>query len=288
MSILVNKHTRVAVQGMTGRQGSFHTRLMLDEGTNIVAGVVPGKGGQHFEGIPIYDTILEARLSQDVDACVGFVPPRVALQSMLDAVDAGIEVVANIADGIPVIDMLKVREALKGTHTRVIGPNSPGLITPRQAKLGIMPSLAFSPGCIGVMTRSGSLSYEVCDELSKAGLGQTSVVGIGGDIIPGTSFADLIPLFEADPETRGIVILGEIGGFAEEKAASVIKEICSKPVVAIMCGRSAPPGKPMGHPGAIITQGKGTFKSKNEAFQDADVKVVYTPKDVARVLLEVL
>ena len=288
MSILADKHTRVAVQGITGRQGSFHTRLMLQEGTNIVAGVVPGKGGQEFEGIPVYDTILEAKIFQNVEACIGFVPPRGASESIVDAIDAGIDVIVNIADGIPIKDMMEIKMRLRGTNSWVIGPNTPGLITPRECKLGIMPSLAYSPGSIGVMSRSGSLSYEICDELTKEGLGQTTVVGIGGDRIPGTSFDRLIPLFENDPETRGIVILGEIGGVAEEKAAAIIKQIGTKPVVALMGGRSAPPGKAMGHAGAIITQGKGTFESKIEAFHDAGVRVVHTPKDVVKALIDLL
>ena len=288
MSILVDKNTRLAVQGITGRQGSFHTKLMQEEGTNIVAGVVPGKGGQDLDGIPIYDTMLEARLFQKANACIGFVPPRFAMQSILEAIDAGIEVIATITDGIPVHDMMKIKEALKGTASRVIGPNAPGLITPKQAKLGIMPSRAYKPGCIGVMSRSGSLSYEVCDELSKANLGQTTVVGVGGDPIPGTCFEDLIPLFELDPETKGIVIIGEIGGIFEEKASLVIKKNCSKPVVAIMGGQSAPPGKAMGHAGAIIVQGKGTFESKVKAFKEAGVKVVHTPKDLVKVLKSLL
>lgn len=288
MSILVDRNTRLAVQGITGKQGSFHTRLMLEEGTNIVAGVVPGRGGQSFEGIPIYDSILEARLVQEVNACIGFVPPQAATEGLIDAIDAGIEVIVTITDGIPVRDMMKVRKALKDSKSRVIGPNTPGLITPRQAKLGIMPSGAYKPGIIGVMSRSGSLSYEVCDELTKAGLGQTTVVGIGGDSIPGTSFAELIPLFEADPETKGIVILGEIGGVAEEEAATLIKSIGTKPVVAILCGKSAPPGKAMGHAGAIIVQGRGTFESKIRAFEEAGVKVVHTPKDVVKAMKESL
>ncbi|NQT70927.1 MAG: succinate--CoA ligase subunit alpha [Desulfobacteraceae bacterium] len=288
MSILVDKDTRVAVQGITGRQGSFHTRLMLEEGTNIVAGVVPGKGGQIFEGIPVYDTILEARLKQDINASIGFIPPPFAAQSILDAIDAGLEVVVSITDGIPIHDMLKVKDELKDKRTYLIGPNTPGLITPRQAKLGIMPSKAFKPGCIGVISRSGSLSYEVCDELSKANLGQSTVVGVGGDSIPGTTFADLIPLFEADSETKGIAIVGEIGGVAEEKAAKIIKEFCSKPVVALMGGESAPPGKAMGHAGAIVTRGKGTFKSKVEAFRDAGVRVVHKPKDLVQALNSLL
>jgi len=288
VSILIDKNTRVAVLGMTGRQGSFHTRLMREEGTNVVAGVVPGKGGQNFEGIPVYDTILEARLRQDVNACVVFVPAPAAAQSIMNAVDAGIEVISAITDGIPIHDMLKVMETLKGTHTRLIGPNTPGLITPKQAKLGIMPSRAYKPGCIAVMSRSGSLSYEVCDELSKANLGQTTVVGIGGDRIPGTTFADLLPLFEADPETKGIVIIGEIGGVDEERAAAIIKESCLKPVVAIIAGESAPLGKAMGHASAIITQGKGTFKSKIDAFQNAGVKVAHTPKCLVQTLFGLL
>jgi len=288
MSILVDKNTRVAVQGITGKQGSFHTKLMLKEKTNIVAGVVPGKGGQEFEGIPIYDTILEAKIAQDLDACIGFVPPRWATQSILDAIDAGIDVIVNIADGIPLRDMMDIRLKLNGTKSWVIGPNTPGMITPGQCKLGIMPSSAYRPGSIGVMSRSGSLSYEICDELSKAGLGQSTVIGIGGDRITGTSFDKLIPLFENDPETKGIVVLGEIGGVAEEKAASVINEMCTKPVVALMAGKSAPPGKAMGHAGAIITQGKGTFESKIEAFNAAGVQVLHTPKDVVRTLLGLL
>ncbi|MBN2438815.1 MAG: succinate--CoA ligase subunit alpha [Deltaproteobacteria bacterium] len=286
MSILVDKSTRVAVQGITGKQGSFHTRLMIEEGTNIVAGVVPGKGGQNFNGIPIYDTILEARIYQNVEACIGFVPPRGAAQSILDAVDAGIEVIVNIADGVPISDMMDIKIKLKDSHSWLIGPNTPGMITPRQCKLGIMPSRAYKPGSIGVMSRSGSLSYETCDELSKAGLGESTVVGIGGDRMPGTSFHALIQLFENDPETKGIVILGEIGGVAEEKAASVIQKIGTKPVVALMGGKTAPPGKAMGHAGAIITQGKGTFESKSEAFRAAGVPVVHTPKDVVKTLLD--
>lgn len=284
MSILVDKTTRLAVLGITGRQGSFHTRLMLEEGTKIVAGVVPGKGGQQFDGIPVYDTVLEARLRHDANACIVFVPPAFATRSILDAIDAGIELVCVITDGVPIHDMLKIKAALKHSNTRLIGPNTPGLITPRQAKLGIMPSRAYLPGCIGVMSRSGSLSYEVCDELSKAGLGQSTVVGIGGDRISGMTFADLVVLFEADPETRGLAILGEIGGVGEEQAAAVLKESGAKPAVAIMGGMTAPPGKAMGHAGAIVTQGKGTFRSKIAAFQEAGVSVVHTPKDLVKTL----
>lgn len=288
MSILVNDKTRVAVAGITGRQGSFHTRLMLEEGTNIVAGVVPGKGGQDFDGIPIYNTMLDAKLIQEVEACAIFVPAAKAAQSILDAIDAGIRVISAITDGIPIHDMLKVKQRLKGENISLIGPNTPGLITPRQAKLGIMPSVAYKPGCIGVMSRSGSLSYEVCHELSKADLGQTTMVGVGGDMIRGVTFADLLPLFEMDHETKGIVIVGEIGGVDEERAATIIKEGCSKPVVAIIAGMSAPAGKAMGHSGAIIFEGKGTFKSKVQAFQDAGVKVVHYPKDAVRALLSLL
>jgi succinyl-CoA synthetase alpha subunit len=288
MSILVDKNTRVAVQGITGKQGSFHTRLMLEEGSQIVAGVVPGKGGQDFEGIPIYDTILEAKIMHDVDACIGFVPPRFALQSISDAIDAGIGVIVNLADGVPVRDMMNVRLKLNGTHSWVIGPNTPGIITPKQCKLGFMPSRSYAPGVIGVMSKSGSLSYEVCNEITKAGIGQTTVVGIGGDRIPGTGFDKLIPLFEKDSETKGMVIVGEIGGVAEEKAASVIRETVTKPVVALLAGKSAPPGKAMGHAGAIITQGKGTFQSKVEAFGAAGVQVLHTPKDLVAALRKLL
>jgi succinyl-CoA synthetase alpha subunit len=288
MSILINKDTRVAVQGITGNQGSFHTRIMLKEGTNIVAGVVPGKGGQEFEGIPIYNTVLEAKIFQDVEACIAFVPPKASTQSILESIDAGIKVIVNTADGIPVSDIIKIKLKLKNSDSWLFGPNTPGIITPHQCKLGFMPSNAYKPGSIGVISRSGSLSYEVCGELTKAELGQTSVIGIGGDRVPGTNFKDIIPLFEEDRDTKGIVILGEIGGVQEELAASIVKEICSKPVVAMIVGKSAPVGKSMGHGGAIITQGKGTYESKLQAFKYANVQVVNTPKELVKVLYNLL
>lgn len=288
MSILVDMNTRLIVQGITGRQGSFHARRMRQDGTNIVGGVVPGKGGQDFEGIEIFDTVLEARLAKDANASIIFVPPKIASASIMEAIDVGIEVVVCITDGIPVHEMIETKERLKHDKTWLIGPNTPGMITPGEAKLGIMALHAFKRGHIGIVTRSGSLTYEIAYELTKAGLGQSTVVGLGGDYIKGTDFIDIIPLFEIDPDTHLIVMVGEIGGTDEERTAEYIKEHCSKPYIAYLAGSSAPPDQQMGHAGAIVSQGRGTFKSKVEAFEKAGIPVAKYPRDVKDIALELL
>lgn len=280
MSILVDKNTRLIVQGITGRQGSFHTRRMKQDGTNIVAGVVPGKGGQDFEGIEIFDTVLEAKLAKNANASIIFVPPKIASASILEAMDAGIEVVVCITDGVPVHEMMDIKQKLKRGKTWLIGPNTPGLITPGETKLGIMAGHIFKKGPIGIVTRSGSLTYEIAYELTRASLGQSTVVGLGGDYIKGTDFIDIVPLFDQDPDTNLIVIVGEIGGTDEERTAEYIKKKCSKPVIAYFAGKSSPPDQKMGHAGAIISQGKGTFKSKIEAFKNANIPVASYPIEV--------
>jgi succinyl-CoA synthetase alpha subunit len=253
---------------------------MRQDGTNVVAGVVPGKGGQDFEGIEIFDTVLEAKLAQGANTSIIFVPPKIASASINEAIDAGIEVVVCITDGIPVHEMMEIKARLKEEKTWLIGPNTPGMITPGEAKLGIMAMHAFKRGHIGIVTRSGSLTYEIAYELTRVGLGQSTVVGLGGDYIKGTDFIDIIPLFEKDPDTHLIVMVGEIGGTDEERAAEYIKEHCSKPCIGYLAGSSAPPDQQMGHAGAIVSQGRGTFKSKVEAFERAGIPVAKYPRDV--------
>ncbi len=288
MSILVDRNTRLIVQGMTGHQGSFHARRMLQDGTNIVAGVVPGKGGQDFDGIEIFDTVLEAKLAKDANASIMFVPPKFASAGIMEAIDAGIEVVVCITDGIPVHEMMEIRERLQEEKTWLIGPNTPGMITPKEAKLGIMAIHAFRKGHVGIATRSGSLTYEIAYELTRAGLGQSTVVGLGGDYIKGTDFIDIVPLFENDPDTHLIVMVGEIGGTDEERTAEYIRTRCSKPYVAYLAGSSAPPNQQMGHAGAIVSQGRGTFQSKIEAFTKAGIPVAKYPREVKDIALELL
>jgi succinyl-CoA synthetase alpha subunit len=288
MSILVDKDTRLIVQGITGRQGSFHACRMKQDGTNIVAGVVPGKAGQDFEGIQIFDTVLEAKLTQGANASIIFVPPKIASASIREAIDAGIEVVVCITDGVPIHEMMDIKQRLKEEKTRLIGPNTPGLITPGETKLGIMAGYIFKKGSIGIVTRSGSLTYEISYELTHAGLGQSTVVGLGGDYIKGTDFIDILPLFEADPDTNLIVMIGEIGGTDEERTAEYIKKNCSKPVIAYIAGKSSPSGQKMGHAGAIISQGKGTFQSKIEAFKNANIPVANYPIEVKDIALDLL
>lgn len=261
---------------------------MKQEGTNIVAGVVPGKGGQDFEGILIFDTVLEAKLAKEANASIIFVPPRWASASIIEAIDAGIEVIVCITDGIPVHEMMEIKDRLREEETWLIGPNNPGIITPGEAKLGIMPIHAFTEGTIGMATRSGSLTYEIGYELTRAGLGQSTVVGLGGDYIKGTDFVDIIPLFEKDPDTDLIVIIGEIGGTDEERAAEYIANNISKPCIAYLAGSSAPPDRQMGHAGAIVSQGKGTFESKVRAFSRAGIPVAKYPRDVKDIALELL
>ena len=288
MSILVDKNTRLIVQGITGRQGSFHAHRMKQDGTNIVAGVVPGKGGRDFEGIEIFDTVLEAKLAKDANASIIFVPPKIASASILEAVDAGVEVIVCITDGIPVHEMMEIKERLKEEKSWLIGPNTPGMITPGETKLGIMALHAFKRGHVGIVTRSGSLTYEIAYELTRAGVGQSTVVGLGGDYIKGTDFGDIIPLFEKDPDTHLVVMVGEIGGTDEERTSEYIRENCSKPYVAYLAGSSAPPDQQMGHAGAIVSQGRGTFRSKVEGFEKAGIPVAKYPRDVKDITLELL
>ena len=280
MSILVGKNTRVICQGITGRAGAFHTRGCLDYGTNVVAGVTPGKGGQEAEGIPVFDTMAEAVQKTDGNATMIFVPAAFTADAILEAVDAGIETIVAITEGVPVLDMIRVYEVVKKSSSVLIGPNCPGIITPDECKMGIMPGYIHKAGSVGLMSRSGTLTYEAVWQLSNLGLGQSTCVGLGGDPIVGTSFIDLLKLFEDDPGTEAILMMGEIGGTAEEEAAAYVKEHVTKPVAAFIAGRTAPPGKRMGHAGAIISGGKGTATEKIAALQDAGIEVAESPADM--------
>ncbi|MCH2128748.1 MAG: succinate--CoA ligase subunit alpha [Pirellulaceae bacterium] len=280
MSILVGKNTRVICQGITGRAGAFHTRGCLDYGTNVVAGVTPGKGGQEAEGIPVFDTMAEAVQKTDGNATMIFVPAAFTADAILEAVDAGIETIVAITEGVPVLDMVRVYEVVKNSSSVLIGPNCPGIITPDECKMGIMPGYIHKAGSVGLMSRSGTLTYEAVWQLSNLGLGQSTCVGLGGDPIVGTSFIDLLKLFEDDPGTEAILMMGEIGGTAEEEAAAYVKEHVTKPVAAFIAGRTAPPGKRMGHAGAIISGGKGTATEKIAALQDAGIEVAESPADM--------
>jgi succinyl-CoA synthetase alpha subunit len=261
---------------------------MKHDGTNIVAGVVPGKGGQDFEGIDIFDSVLEAKLAKEANASIIFVPPKFASSGIMDAIDAGMEVVVCITDGVPLHDMMEIKERLREAKTRLIGPNCPGMITPEETKLGIMALHGFKRGNVGMASRSGSLTYEIAYELTRTGLGQSTVVGLGGDYVKGTDFIEIVPLFENDPDTNVIVMIGEIGGTDEERTARYIKEKCSKPYVAYLAGSSAPPDQQMGHAGAIVSQGSGTFQSKVEAFEKAGIPVAKYPREVKDIALELL
>ena len=275
MSILVNKDTRLVVQGLTGKEGSFHAEQMMDYGTNVVAGVTPGKGGSEHLGVPVRNTVREAVEQDGANTSVIFVPPPFAADAILEAADAGVELVICITEGIPVRDMISVKPYLDKKGVRMVGPNCPGVLTPGDTvKVGIMPTMIFSPGNVGVVSRSGTLTYEAVDQLTRAGLGQSTAVGIGGDPIIGTQFIDAIQLFDADPETEAIVMIGEIGGSAEEEAAAWVKANTDKPVFGFIAGRTAPPGRRMGHAGAIVSGGKGTAEAKLEAMQDAGITTV--------------
>jgi succinyl-CoA synthetase alpha subunit len=288
MSVLVDKSTRLIVQGLTGREGSFHAQQMLEYGTKVVAGVTPGKGGTKHLGLPVFNTVAEAARATRANASVIFVPPPFAADAILEAVDAGLSLVVCITEGIPTLDMVRVAAAMKNSKTRLIGPNCPGIISPGKCKIGIMPGSIHKQGHIGLVSRSGTLTYEAVDQLTRLGIGQTTCIGIGGDPIIGTSFLDAVRLFNEDPETQAIVLIGEIGGNAEEVAAEYIKKNVKKPVVGFIAGQTAPPGRRMGHAGAIISGGQGTAKEKYAAMRAAGIHTVQSPAEIGHTIAEVL
>jgi succinyl-CoA synthetase alpha subunit len=290
MAILVDKDTKVVVQGITGGAGAFHSQQMMAYGTNLVAGVTPGKGGQKFEDkVPVFDTVAEAREKVGANASVIFVPPPFAADAIMESVDAEMDLAVCITEGIPTVDMIRVRNYMEGKKTKLVGPNCPGIIVPPiKSKLGITPHLVVKPGRIGIISRSGTLTYEAIGQLTALGLGQSTCVGIGGDPVGGLDFIALLGMFEEDPETDGMVMIGEIGGSAEEQAAQFIKENIKKPVASFIAGRTAPPGKRMGHAGAIIAGGKGTATEKVAALEAAGVKVSPTPAEIGSTLVSLL
>jgi succinyl-CoA synthetase alpha subunit len=288
MSILVDKKTRLVVQGITGSEGSFHTQQIIEYGTKVVAGVTPGKGGTDFNGVPVYNTVAEAVKEQKANTSAIFVPPAFAADAILEAASSGIKLIVCITEGIPAKDMVKVYNVIKNKNVVLIGPNCPGVISPGKAKVGIMPGFIHKKGNIGVVSRSGTLTYEAVKQLTDEKLGQTTCVGIGGDPVIGSKFVDIIKLFNEDPDTDGIVMIGEIGGTAEEEAAEYIKKNVSKPVVGFIAGRTAPPGRRMGHAGAIISGGKGTAAEKMNAMKKAGIKVVESPAEIGSTMKKAL
>jgi len=288
LSVLVDKNTRLVVQGITGKEGSFHTKQMVEYGTQVVGGVTPGKGGTTHEGIPVFNTVAEAVREAGANVSIIYVPPPFAADAILEAADAGMPLVVCITEGIPAIDMVRVKRFLEGKETRLIGPNCPGIISPGKCKIGIMPGHIHKEGRIGVVSRSGTLTYEAVGQLTALGLGQSTAIGIGGDPVVGTTHTDALALFEADPETDGIVMIGEIGGTAEEEAAAYAREHVTKPIVAFIAGQTAPPGRRMGHAGAIIAGGKGTAAEKMSALEAAGIRVVHSPADIGTAMRDAL
>jgi succinyl-CoA synthetase alpha subunit len=288
MSILVDASTRVVVQGLTGGEGTFHGRRMIEYGTTVAAGVTPKKGGTHHLGVPVFDSVAEAVRNEGVNASVIFVPPLAAPGAILEAAEAGIGLIVCITEGIPTLDMVRVKAKLRESSSRLLGPNTPGIISPGKAKLGIMPGPIHTPGPIGVVSRSGTLTYEAVHQLSLLGIGQSTAVGIGGDPIVGLAFVDLLKMFEEDPETEAVVLIGEIGGSAEEDAALLVKQGLAKPVIAYVAGLTAPPGRRMGHAGAIMSGGQGTAGRKIELLEAAGARIVRNPAEIGRAVATVL
>lgn len=280
MSIWIDKNTKLLVQGITGSVGAFHTRQMLEYGTKIVGGVTPGKAGSKVDGVPVFNTVQEAVRATGANATVIYVPPAFAADAICEAVDAGVGITVCITEGIPILDMVKVRRFLEGKKTRLVGPNCPGVITPGECKIGIMPGYIHKPGTVGIVSRSGTLTYEAVHQVTTLGMGQSTCVGIGGDPVNGTNFIDVLEAFEADPRTEAVILIGEIGGTAEEEAAAFVKARMTKPVVGFVAGQTAPKGKRMGHAGAIISGGKGTAAEKIEAFRAAGISVSEAPSDL--------